>query len=943
MKRCWLGSAAALALISVALSPFLSAELPGTSSLDENKVQAQAAAAKSPAQEDPGASAIAALEQEAKSHQKVGRLDLAAELHEKIAKQLGSAKTREAISHFGVAIELRGALGQYAKQCLDLNLRGNLFRYMGDSAKARADYLKAQETAARHGDRAGLAAAISNLGHLEEKLGNFAAARLAYEQALKGLGDLEDAEETRVKILRNLAQVYRLEGNFEECGLLLERAQQLCTPALDGLRGALISDFGYCEHLMEHPANALGNYIEAINFLSRMTSLDQIVLFDRLGSNLLALKRPLEARQSFEYAIALAERADRPGDVIGTQINLCKISVLHPEVEPPNSPPSCEQALMAIQDERNPNLLASFYYWQSRHLPRLGRLLEAIEAGEIAVDLVDSLRSRIAGRNGRSRFLEDRSFYFRNLIDLLMRADQENSQMGFRVRALEVGERLRARTLLELWSEAGIDLLDSADAELRRELDDKLRTLELLAASRKKPGNQERISEALAQLDALDQRLRESSPNFLRVVRPPPFAVEEVQKQLGPDTVLALLSFGVETSYLFLLDAQKIRSFELAPSAKLEAAAEVYLHLLSDPGARIHRAALFRAGQQLARLLWGENGERLAGLPPRLVFLGDGKLQQFPISALPRPGSSLESPNYLVETFEVVHLPSLSLLTRSRVSTRQAPTKRAILLADPVYRLEARSDIRMLPLLPADLERFFPRNAMPPSLGRLPFADVEAEHIRARFGTWPIDIELGPRASKKLALSPKIGLYSILHLSSHGWRDEEHSELSALMLSEVDEAGQTVDGKLRLHDLYQLRLRADLVVASACQTGIGGNLRLEGVGGLAQGFFHAGARRTLVSLWQVESESTAILMDHFYQHLLEGDPPGQALREASLDLIALSRPQRNDWDLPFYWSPFILIGDWTAFKMPKDSPATNQSRQIRVDKSRTPNSGMVPN
>ncbi len=867
---------------------------------------------------------LAVLAHDAQEAQEQGNLALTAELHEKMAKRSGNDSSR-AILHYSLAIELRGALGQLSEQALDFNLRGHVFRSSLDYAEARADYLKAQEIAARAGNRVYQAVATNNLGLLEEDAGNFAGARLAYESALDQLADLQGVEESRIKFLRNLAQIYRIEGNFQEALVLLERARTLCTPKLNGLKGAILSDLGFFEQLRKRYTAALGYFLDALSFLSTMSSADQIILFDRFGSNLLISDRPAEARQAFLHAIELARSSALTSLEIGSRINLCKFSVLYPDLEPTDAKISCEEALEAVQSLPDPNRKSSFYYWQARYFSRLGRLREAIAAAETAVNLIDSLRSRISGRNGRSRFLEDRSFYFRHLIDLLMAAHQADSHQGYDIRALEVGERLRARTLLEIWAEAGVDLLDSADPKLRNEFENKLKKLEFLETRRSDPGNQARISELLTQLDALDQRLRESSPNFLRVVRPRPISIAEVQKDLGEDTALVLLSFGEKSSYLFLIDSKQIRSFKTASAADLEGAAEAYLQMLSDPEGVHHQAALFRAGTKLARLLWGENAERLAGLPSRLLFLGDGKLQQFPISALPQLGSNPDLPHYFLETFEVVHLPALSLLERFHDGLHQAPTRNAIILGDPAYRLEAHDAIRMFPLPQADIERYFPNSATLPALGRLPFADVEAERIRARFGKLPIEVALGPRASKNLAMSSEISLYSIVHLSSHGTRDPDHAELSALMLSEVDEEGKQIDGNLRLQDLYRLRLRADLVVASACQTGIGGNLRLEGVGGLAQGFFQAGARRTLVSLWQVESESTSILMDHFYKHLLAGKPPGQALRHASLDLIALARPQRKSWDRPFFWSPFILIGDWSAFELPKNSPSTEQS------------------
>ena len=126
------------------------------------------------------------------------------------------------------------------------------------------------------------------------------------------------------------------------------------------------------------------------------------------------------------------------------------------------------------------------------------------------------------------------------------------------------------------------------------------------------------------------------------------------------------------------------------------------------------------------------------------------------------------------------------------------------------------------------------------------------------------------------------------------------------MLSLLDRSGRKQDGFLRLHDVYELELSADLVVLSGCQTALGKELGGEGLVGLTRGFMYAGARSVVASLWQVDDESTAELMKRFYRAMLkEGRRPADALRTAQLEL---SRHPR--WSEPFYWAGFVLQGDW---------------------------------
>jgi CHAT domain-containing protein len=120
----------------------------------------------------------------------------------------------------------------------------------------------------------------------------------------------------------------------------------------------------------------------------------------------------------------------------------------------------------------------------------------------------------------------------------------------------------------------------------------------------------------------------------------------------------------------------------------------------------------------------------------------------------------------------------------------------------------------------------------------------------------------------------------------------------------VDVSGRTRDGSLRLWEVYNLQLDAELVVLSACRSAIGPQIRGEGLLGLARGFLYAGARSAVASLWDVDDRSTSELMARFYDgYLRRGLPAAAALREAQLGILRDAR-----WKRPYYWAPFVEIG-----------------------------------
>ena len=138
-------------------------------------------------------------------------------------------------------------------------------------------------------------------------------------------------------------------------------------------------------------------------------------------------------------------------------------------------------------------------------------------------------------------------------------------------------------------------------------------------------------------------------------------------------------------------------------------------------------------------------------------------------------------------------------------------------------------------------------------------------------------------ANRATALSEALRDYRILHFAAHGLLNSQRPELSGIVLSLVDEHDQPQNGFLRLHDIYNLKLGADLVALSACQTALGKEIKGEGLVGLTRGFMYAGAARVLASLWKVEDEATAELMKRFYEGMLgQGLSPAAALRAAQV-------------------------------------------------------------
>jgi CHAT domain-containing protein len=188
----------------------------------------------------------------------------------------------------------------------------------------------------------------------------------------------------------------------------------------------------------------------------------------------------------------------------------------------------------------------------------------------------------------------------------------------------------------------------------------------------------------------------------------------------------------------------------------------------------------------------------------------------------------------------------------------------------------------------------------------LPFTRSEADRILAVARAGSNLKALDFRANRAMATSGELGKYRYVHFATHGYLDTTRAGLSAIVLSLFDEEGKPQDGFLRTHDIYNLKLPAELVVLSACETGLGKDVQGEGLEGLTRGFMYAGARRVVVSLWTVNDRATASLMHRLYTEILQNNKtPAAALRAAQIEML-----RAGQWQSPYYWAPFVMQGEW---------------------------------
>ena len=507
-----------------------------------------------------------------------------------------------------------------------------------------------------------------------------------------------------------------------------------------------------------------------------------------------------------------------------------------------------DRSLKGYRDLGDRNATAWVLSHRSDALRQAGRLREARADLRQAIAILESLRPELSPQK-RAQLLADRHRFFARLVDLLVAENRPEL-------AFEASERARARTLLD-------------EVSGRRTT--------------------------------------------------PPRSLAEIQAALPAGVALLDFWLGETRSFVWVVRAEGV-SMKILPAQKvIEAQSRLATAAL---GSRPHRRLAQRERKiaALAQTLLGPIASQLKA--DRFVVVPDGELFEVPFAALPIPGSSGDSPERLMDRAPVITLPSASLALeiRDAVALRPAAEGGLFAVGDPVFgcpddRLAcAPTKMAKRPLSSGSSRGSWPSSS--PECTARPGAICRGSRARApkwrlSFG-WP-----GPATSRRGSVSRRTGApcsgllserFRILHIATHGLVDPVRPERSGLALARRDRAGDRLGGDtfLRLGDLARRKLRADLIVLSACESAVGREKRGEGPQSLGRAFLAAGAANALVSLWQVDDRSTEVLMVGFYRQLLKrGLSPAAALRESQI--AVRSRPE---WRDPYYWGAFVLQGDW---------------------------------
>jgi CHAT domain-containing protein len=774
--------------------------------------------------------------------------------------------------------------------------RSRLERLLGNTEAALADAYKADALAQQVGDAKRQAKIKSGIGAINLTASHLQAAYVAYQGALDLLRQSPDPL-TEGYVWSDLGVLYTLLHEFDHARDALDQSSRIWSqnPNPTGEMNTL-------DDLGELAMNE-GKLPLARTFYRRGLALaiqqnqprPRIFLLRGLGATYLLENDLPHARETLEEALKLATDANE-GD--GMPELFCLLGDLHTR-----SHQDAEAEHFYLLAGRKSSSAEDPYaeVRATGSLARLqfqrGDLESAAQSSERALAGIEAMRSDIPEQQLRTSFFSSMHAYYDLSIQILEELDRRHPGAGYQWQAFLTAERARARMLLDQVSrQPGPQPSHSHETSPAllaeyQEAEAALRTQQkrLAASSSRSPELRAAIARLTLRRDAL---AAESAASHSSTEAP--LTLQSVQSLL-PGKHSALLEYwiGQRASYLWAITSTGLLCLRLPPSSAIEAASRSYVKSLfavanNDPNLSAEqRAALLPIAEKHSTAL----GASLLG-----VIL--------PSSALPA---------HLEAVLVVADGPLLAVPFSALLKTRNPGDDSANLLSEP-----SATFLRHLLANPAGSPRpptiaIFASGASSGSAPELPFVAAEARSIQAAFGPEHARIFSGTAATPNAIRGFSWDEYTIGHFASHATLNRQNMQLTAMVLNPANDPTRRIHSEsddvsmLWYDDICRLHAGLDLVVLSACDSANGQEVPGEGLVGLSQAFFIAGAQRVLAALWPVDDEATSTMMRLFYTALHTTHSPATALRMAQTRMAA-----SGPWQSPYYWSGFTLAGDWRA-------------------------------
>ena len=849
----------------------------------------------------------------------------------------------KAIDYSLRALQLRESIGNPQDIADSLNSLGNCYWRLGRTNQAIDCHERAISLRTPGGSPQKLASSFTNLGLCYFDLGQLEKAIECHEHALDLLESNSSSPGT-ADSMSNLASCYQRIGLFQESIEIFEQVLRIHQAGgrLD-LVAVCLNNLGTCHEGLRDYQTAIAYYERAHTAWTKTgTHPNAAHSLQNLGNCFKNLGQPRKAVEYHQRALALRESLGNSKGIAKSLVNLGGCYRDFGEIE--RARDLCQQGLSRLESLDDPIQLSYALHQLGLIDAALGHIEDALRSFRRSFEQLSSMSLRTFAEQEQSHFRRQFQHRLHAVLAVALEAAPDSSALAD---AYWITESMRCRALLEDVAGGGDRILDDSDPSLiaqRRQLMDDLEAtrlqLELNQGDSTRSGLlRHKLRSTEQELTVLMRRLRRSSSGRMALSLPEVHGVERIrQTALAPQQAVLHYSLCPEQSFLWVLTSGALRLHKIASSQELY---KIYERLRAalDAGSSTP-LAFTEPARELFDALLAPALPSLASIR-HLTIVADGFLGLVPFETLltaePASDSTVDLAElpYLLRDKTITYAPSGSFLVfvAQQERSREDWKKDALLLGDPLYRGEQRQDPEEPPstrsaLLPERFERLHMTREEVKSIAAELLAEEEAS-LFLRLRDLPrsgsihgsrFDLFVGEEVNEE-RLSSDLRGYRILHLATHGYFDPEYPWFSGLVLS-ADPQEEGRSGFMNLLELGTLRLDAEIVFLSACETGRGQILQSEGIQSTAKSFLVAGTHSVVASQWKVRDDTAALLSRIFYRQLLKGMPPAEALRQAKLFLIDGGIPDRgvsvvgsegssrskNSHAHPSLWAPFVLYG-----------------------------------
>jgi CHAT domain-containing protein/tetratricopeptide (TPR) repeat protein len=780
------------------------------------------------------------------------------------------------------------------------------------------------ELALKLGDKKYYLVSLGFLAEIRELQGNYSQALVGVRQASEVSKEINDFINLRRYPWR-MGNIHFLLGDLPEARRQFEAGLQLSLEADDKeMRAIYLSRIGDVFAAQNQPEQAIAYYTKLTKIEGMSTApAFRLFLLDLTYPFYLKTGEYQKAQEAIEQARVLAHQlsdAERKLRALNSSGELrLRLN------DPKQAIDSYKEALQFAQERNSPLHAWTASAGLAAAYRQLNQPEQAREYYLQAIKFMEDVRARLTVEEERAGFFNDKVKIYKDLIAVLIELHGKDATKGYEREAFDYAERARGRAFLDLLAEGKVNVEQTLAADLleqRQQIDNNISRLnsELMKERSLEPAKQnkaaiEQLEKERGQADRdyanWRRELQRRDPHYAALKYPEPISLAQTQQLLDERTVLLSYSLGETSSYLFAVSRDGFRPLRLDGSAKeIGQEVEQLVTAIIDRNRNDFR----RLSVKLYERLIQPAGELLKG-KSELIIVADGALHRLPFEVLLSPSARAITQvdwrkiPYLVRDYAISYAPSASVLEGLQDYHREAAAgqKELLAFADPVYDAKAQAADSVVAMATRsargdDGQWLFKR---------LAHSKDEADGIAKLFPKDQADVFLGARATEENAKRPgMLGQYRIIHFAAHGLINQNRPRFSGIVLSlprkepsepKTEPRAAAEDGILQAYEVFNMKLNADLVVLSACETGLGKEVNGEGLMGLTRAFIYAGTPSVIVSLWKVDDEKSADLMIRFYTHLKAGKTKSEALRQAQLDLIEKA-------GAPYFWAPFILIG-----------------------------------